>query len=106
MIKWLYQKATGTPWTTSWSCTEEYGPTIADRYPELCELSDAELCAMTPDQAIAWAERDRALLARGGVRYAQPDDQRCPCELCASAVVSGRPDRTRVRSGHGRHAPA
>jgi len=61
MIKWLYEKVTGTPWTTVRSCTQEFGPTPGARYEaELAGLTDRELCAMTPKTAIAYAEAMRA----------------------------------------------
>ena len=43
MIKLLYEKATGRPWTTTRSMAEEFGPPPAARHPELARYSDAEL---------------------------------------------------------------
>ena len=63
MFKRLYEKLTGTPWTTTVSCTAQFGPTIAARYPELAALSDEELMAFTPETAIAYAMGRRYLLA-------------------------------------------
>lgn len=57
MIKALYEKVTGTPWTTGRSIAADFGPTVAARYAaELAPLSDRELMAMMPEQAIAYGE--------------------------------------------------
>lgn len=67
MIKRLYEAITGTPWTTGRSASADFGPTIAARYPELAELTDTELMAMTPAQAVAYAERVRARAQRAAL---------------------------------------
>lgn len=61
MIKYLYRAITGTPWTTGRSYAADFGPTLATCYPELANLTDAELCAMTTPQAIAYAKAVRAI---------------------------------------------
>jgi len=43
VIKLLYEKVTGRPWTTTRSMAEEFGPPPAARHPELARYSDAEL---------------------------------------------------------------
>lgn len=39
----LYELLTGKPYITSRSMAQEFGPTIASKYPELANYSDAEL---------------------------------------------------------------
>ncbi|MCP2325649.1 hypothetical protein HDA40_004156 [Hamadaea flava] len=69
MITRIYELVTGTPWTTGRSAVAEFGPTIATRYPELAELTDRELCSMTPKTAIAYAEAQRANTAEAWERF-------------------------------------
>lgn len=61
MIKRVFELVTGTPWTTGRSATQEYGPTVAARYPELAALTDSELMRLTPAQAIAYGRAVRGL---------------------------------------------
>jgi len=61
LIKWLYEKVTGTPWTTVRSCTQEFGPTPGARYEaELRMLSDKQLMELTPGSAVRFGEAVRA----------------------------------------------
>lgn len=61
MIKKLYQAITGKPWTTSRSCTHDFGPTPGARYAaELATFTNAQLLTMTRDEAITTAQLIRA----------------------------------------------
>lgn len=46
MIRHLYEHATGRPWTTVRSASQEFGPTPGARYADvLAQYSDSELYA-------------------------------------------------------------
>ncbi|MFC7246044.1 hypothetical protein ACFQO7_26505 [Catellatospora aurea] len=64
MIPQIYEALTGKPWmTTTLDVTTDVGPTIRARYPELFALTDLELMAMTPTEAIDYAETMREINA-------------------------------------------
>jgi len=69
LIKSLYEKITGTPWTTVRSCTQEFGPPPGARYADVfAGMSDDELYSIPAagrpyvDAAIDYAEAVRAVL--------------------------------------------
>lgn len=49
MFKWLFEKATGTPWTTGRCATTEFGPTPGARYRHIvAAIPDDVLLAYDP----------------------------------------------------------
>lgn len=56
----LFARVTGQEWTTTRSCTAEFGPTPGARYRrELAAYTDAELLRYDRDALLAAVERDR-----------------------------------------------
>jgi hypothetical protein len=68
VIGWLYEKTTGTPWTTTRSMAAEFGPPPAVQFSnELLRLTDDELL-LYGDQVLAGARRARAAQGAMAVR--------------------------------------
>lgn len=60
MIKALYEKATGRPWTTGRHATMEFGPTFWTQHGEhLGHLSDDEVLAVDRETLIAYVEAQK-----------------------------------------------
>lgn len=60
IVERLYELLTGTPYITTRSMVDEYGPTWATRYPELAERSDWELLARDIRDIVAEIEARRS----------------------------------------------
>lgn len=66
MIRRLYELVTGTPWTTTRSAAEEFGPTVATRYAaELVTLTDDELIRYDRRAVVEYARAVRLLRDAG-----------------------------------------
>jgi len=64
MIKALYERLTGTPWTTGRSTSMEYGPSIYTRHVTFFEMySDDVLAQLTPGEWLQLAEKIKAAKA-------------------------------------------
>lgn len=63
MIKTVYERVTGRPWTTGRSAVVEFGPTVATRYPELADYPDEQLLTRPLAELVAEIEQRRARLA-------------------------------------------
>jgi hypothetical protein len=60
LLERLYELVTRRPYYTGRSMVAEHGPTLATRYPELGEISDAELIARRTADVTAELEARRA----------------------------------------------
>ncbi|GGR78641.1 hypothetical protein GCM10010169_23530 [Micromonospora fulviviridis] len=60
LIARAYELVTGTPYTTTRSVVAEFGPTLATRYPELADYTDAELYARPTAEILAEIRAGRA----------------------------------------------
>lgn len=64
MLPQLFKALTGRPWTTTRSMAAEFGSTLATRYPELADFTDAELIRRPVGDVLAEIQHRRAQLER------------------------------------------
>jgi len=106
VIKRLYEKITGTPWTTGRSASVDFGPTIAARYPELVTLTDTQLMNLTPTKAIAYAQARRENTGEAWMNFIET--HLYPHVLADDTDAGANPSRRRPRAHaaiQGSHRP-
>jgi len=67
VIRWLYERLTGTSYLTVRSAAVEFGPPPAAQHPELLEYNAGELIRRDRDELIAEIRQRREALASRGV---------------------------------------